>query len=388
MEGIGVRMKELRKSLGLSQEKFGQRIKVSKSHISNIEIGGDTPSDMLVKLVCIEYNVNEEWLRYGTGLMKFEPFKEKDNAAHDIEESLLRLNNELQGGLNESYNLYGTLLTDSLNKLNEMLLNEPHANRALVMLSLKLVFDLLSDTKHDPHLQKEYMGYVYDLLSNLSLYNQFLNKVIIDTGIPHKYTNDDLKSVLSRHEERIIDKVRKLMKLHTEANPRFKNMHFDYENTKTSDNDTVYDSVADPRGIYETKGSYSYLPVIGRSAAGSPIEILEYNIGKINTNGKHSNAFVIQVSGDSMVDAGIDDGDYVVVKPQPEVENGEMALVEVDGSSTIKYFFKNDNIIELRPANDHMTSLIYDQRNIVRIKGKIVDIIKRVAAEEMILPIE
>jgi transcriptional regulator with XRE-family HTH domain len=64
---IGERVKKIRKELGLSQQKFGEKLKVSKSHISNIELGGDCPSDRLIRLLCIEYGINEEWLKYGTG---------------------------------------------------------------------------------------------------------------------------------------------------------------------------------------------------------------------------------------------------------------------------------------------------------------------------------
>jgi SOS-response transcriptional repressor LexA len=152
--------------------------------------------------------------------------------------------------------------------------------------------------------------------------------------------------------------------------------------------EAVCDSAPKNTYLHEDQSTSSYLPVIGKTAAGSPIEILEYNHGKINAYGKYVNAFVIQVSGDSMIDAGIADGDYAVIKPQPEVENGEIALIEVDGSSTIKYFYKFDNIIELRPANSRLFPMTFDPKAVVRIKGKVVDILKKRAAEEMILPSE
>jgi transcriptional regulator with XRE-family HTH domain len=66
METIGDRIKKLRKEFGLSQQKFGETVKVSKSHISNIELGGDYPSEMLIKLICMEFHVNEAWLKEGT----------------------------------------------------------------------------------------------------------------------------------------------------------------------------------------------------------------------------------------------------------------------------------------------------------------------------------
>jgi transcriptional regulator with XRE-family HTH domain len=67
MSSIGERIRKIRKELNLSQQKFGEKLKVSKSHISNIESGGDYPSEMLIKLLGIEYSINEEWLKYGTG---------------------------------------------------------------------------------------------------------------------------------------------------------------------------------------------------------------------------------------------------------------------------------------------------------------------------------
>jgi transcriptional regulator with XRE-family HTH domain len=131
MDSIGDRIKHIRKINGLTQQKFGERVKVTKAHVSKIELSDDKPSDMLIKLICIEFGINEEWLKNGTGSMNPRPFTENENAAQDIEESLLRLNSELQNGLEDSYNFFGTMLDDSLKSLNALLKNEPHANRAI-----------------------------------------------------------------------------------------------------------------------------------------------------------------------------------------------------------------------------------------------------------------
>ncbi len=61
------RIKEIRKSAGLSQEEFGKRLSVTKTSISKIEAGINNPSDQTIKLICSEFNVNEEWLRSGVG---------------------------------------------------------------------------------------------------------------------------------------------------------------------------------------------------------------------------------------------------------------------------------------------------------------------------------
>ncbi|MDR2022286.1 MAG: helix-turn-helix domain-containing protein [Hungatella sp.] len=61
------RIKEVRKKIGLSQEEFGKRLRVTKTSISKIESGINNPSDQTIKLICSEFNVNEEWLRTGAG---------------------------------------------------------------------------------------------------------------------------------------------------------------------------------------------------------------------------------------------------------------------------------------------------------------------------------
>ena len=66
---ISIRLKELRKTLGLSQEAFGSKLGVQKSAISKIEKGENGLKEQLIKLICVEFNVNESWLRTGEGQM-------------------------------------------------------------------------------------------------------------------------------------------------------------------------------------------------------------------------------------------------------------------------------------------------------------------------------
>ncbi|MCC5912209.1 MAG: helix-turn-helix transcriptional regulator [Clostridiaceae bacterium] len=69
METVGNRLKSLRKHLGLTQTKFGKKVGISHSHVSNMESGKDFPSDTLLKLICLEYAINPEWLINGEGDM-------------------------------------------------------------------------------------------------------------------------------------------------------------------------------------------------------------------------------------------------------------------------------------------------------------------------------
>jgi transcriptional regulator with XRE-family HTH domain len=66
---VNTRIKLLRKNLDLTQEEFAAKIKLSRNFIAQIEIGTKEPSDRTISDICREFNVNEEWLRYGTGEM-------------------------------------------------------------------------------------------------------------------------------------------------------------------------------------------------------------------------------------------------------------------------------------------------------------------------------
>ena len=74
------RIKEARKSLGLTQDKFGERLGVGRSAISNIEAGSRGVTDQLRLSVCREFNVNEDWLRTGEGSMFVEPDEDEEIA--------------------------------------------------------------------------------------------------------------------------------------------------------------------------------------------------------------------------------------------------------------------------------------------------------------------
>lgn len=67
MDTINQRLREVRKILGLNQEKFAKELGVSRTHISNMENGNDNPSSALIKLICMKYNIDENWLINGTG---------------------------------------------------------------------------------------------------------------------------------------------------------------------------------------------------------------------------------------------------------------------------------------------------------------------------------
>lgn len=135
--------------------------------------------------------------------------------------------------------------------------------------------------------------------------------------------------------------------------------------------------IVDPR--YTGTQAGMELPVLGFIAAGKPIEPFtdpnaSFSVSPAMVSGK-KRSFVLQVKGDSMIDEGILDGDYVVIEEDKEASNGDIvvALLE-NGLATLKRFFKEATRVRLEPANSSM-SPIYATN--VKIQGKVVGVIRR-----------
>ncbi len=122
------------------------------------------------------------------------------------------------------------------------------------------------------------------------------------------------------------------------------------------------------------------LPVMGKIAAGTPIEAIQHassSIGvpgaMLNTNGKH---YALEVKGDSMTEAGINSGDIVIIHEQPDANNGDIvvALVE-DQEATLKTLNRTQNSIELIAANPAYETRVFTKDQ-VKIQGKLVGLIR------------
>lgn len=124
------------------------------------------------------------------------------------------------------------------------------------------------------------------------------------------------------------------------------------------------------------------LPLIGYIAAGEPIEAIENQITTVMVSpdmvSKSKRCFVLQVKGSSMINEGIMDGDYVVLKQQETAENGQIVVALIDeGFATLKTFYREKNgKIRLQPANDNMDPIIVDSDQ-VKIQGVVTGIVRR-----------
>jgi repressor LexA len=124
------------------------------------------------------------------------------------------------------------------------------------------------------------------------------------------------------------------------------------------------------------------VPILGRVRAGEPILAIENIEGYINfdrTLVSSGDVFLLRVQGDSMIDAHIQDGDFALVKPQPNAENGEIVVALIEDEATIKRIFHKRDLIRLEPANPKMESIVVKKgEKKVTIVGKVVGIFRKI----------
>lgn len=119
------------------------------------------------------------------------------------------------------------------------------------------------------------------------------------------------------------------------------------------------------------------IKLFGRIAAGSPIEAIEQQDEELTfADWQGDDAkFALQVSGESMIDAHIADGDYVIIQRQPQARDGQIVAVrDADGEATLKTFFREKNRVRLEPANKTMAPIYRDK---VDILGILVGVVRK-----------
>ena len=134
------------------------------------------------------------------------------------------------------------------------------------------------------------------------------------------------------------------------------------------------------------------VPILGPIAAGPFMLVPEPGVNYMNdkeydavdiarsllpSKEKGSDLYALEVKGESMIDAMINDGDIIVMKPAMEARNGEMVAVRVNDEYTLKYFFKEKDRYRLQPANPMMKPIMVKKSEPLEIKGKVVMVIRR-----------
>jgi len=134
------------------------------------------------------------------------------------------------------------------------------------------------------------------------------------------------------------------------------------------------------------------IPVMGRIVASEPIPMPSSDVGYFDSESsidiarsllpakeKAEDLFALEVQGDSMIDAMVNDGDVIIMKRTQQAENGEMVAVWLDDKdqTTLKYFYKEVSGIRLQPANPNMDPIYVENPASLRIMGKVVMVIRQ-----------
>lgn len=124
------------------------------------------------------------------------------------------------------------------------------------------------------------------------------------------------------------------------------------------------------------------IPIVGKVAAGEPILAQEniedyFSIGEsfFSHSDLKNETFVLKVQGESMINAGINNGDYIIVSKENTARNGQIVVAMIDGNATVKTFYKEKDHVRLQPENDTMEPIIVKD---VQIVGKVVGLFRKI----------
>ena len=130
------------------------------------------------------------------------------------------------------------------------------------------------------------------------------------------------------------------------------------------------------------------VPIVGRIRAGEPVLAQEQVEGHVVIDGawigasggsSASEHFALKVKGDSMINAGILDGDFVIVRQQPTADDGDIVVALLGDEATVKRFFKQDDQIRLQPEHPTMEPLLVTKQQPLALLGKVVAVFRKVA---------
>jgi len=140
--------------------------------------------------------------------------------------------------------------------------------------------------------------------------------------------------------------------------------------------------VSSSKGQRQAQPRLVRVPVIGRIAAGVPIEAIEdpSDVVELPVGSVPEGCFALRVRGTSMIEDHIDDGDVVVIRPQPAVDNGDIAVAIVNdvtqnGGATLKRFYREGDRVRLQPRNPTMQPLVVPADQ-VEVRGKVVKLLR------------
>ncbi len=150
------------------------------------------------------------------------------------------------------------------------------------------------------------------------------------------------------------------------------------DGTRWEANESADPGYADDEEVHQ-------IPVVGRIAAGDPVVAIERAEEKVAVGegllGRHrSDVFALRVNGDSMIDDGIFDGDYIFVRRDRDARNGQIVAAMIDGEATVKRLYREGDRVRLQPANEAMEPIYVhaDEARQTVVVGPVVGVFRRV----------
>lgn len=145
----------------------------------------------------------------------------------------------------------------------------------------------------------------------------------------------------------------------------------------------MFPKVRATRLAVDTSGCLGFpIPLIGQVAAGKPILAQENLEGSILVDplfAREENCFALRVRGDSMIEAGIFDGDYVIVRQQQTAENGNIVVAMIEEEATVKRFYREGARVRLQPENSAMAPVILSpQQASLSLLGKVIGLLRKI----------
>ena len=134
--------------------------------------------------------------------------------------------------------------------------------------------------------------------------------------------------------------------------------------------------------VAEAPSNTIEIPIVGRVAAGTPILAVQNLEGPVTIDRDflacRSDVFALRVKGDSMINAGIFDGDLIFARQQKTAERGEIIVAQIDNEATVKYYHPLADHVELRPANPRYRPIIVKNDKDFTIAGKLIGVMRKV----------
>ena len=125
------------------------------------------------------------------------------------------------------------------------------------------------------------------------------------------------------------------------------------------------------------------IPIVGRVAAGTPILAVQNLEGTVTIDRDflacRSDVFALRVKGDSMINAGIFDGDLIFARQQKTADRGEIVVAQIDNEATVKYYHPSSDHVELRAANPKYKPIIVNNKKDFSIAGRVIGVMRRVS---------